>query len=328
MENNINLSTSVSISSTFAGKQSAGYIAKLFEQNNSLRYVTKHYAVRKTLVLRVASNTGILQAYACAPTPSGTVTVTERLLSPNRVMIVEEICKQDLINAWQDQEDTRAFVSKELPRDFSSWLTEDILTQAIYTVELNYWYGNTASTSGNVAITASDGIFTLGNAASTAIKISNPSATVDGSNGMTIIKQIIAATPAVVRQHPDFKIGTSIDLFFAYQDAYFISFPSNANYNVNNGVTGSVSEQQYLGTPIFRLPSSPDSKPHAIATFMNPTNGNLHLGANLADDVNSLSIIDKSMTTGEQLVRFTLIFDCSSQIARPEYTVLYGGTIA
>lgn len=327
MEKNLNMATTVTVTSTYAGIASAEYVVQLFVQNNSLQYVVKHLYVRKTLALRIAVNKGIIQAYSCTASPTGSVTLTERIITPGKLMVREEICRLSLLNTWADDQDTKSFLTKQLPQDFTTWFTADILAQVISAVEYAFWYGNTGSTSGDVSITNANGIHTILTNESTSIKVPSPATTAAGSNGMAIIQRIVGLTPSVVRQHPDFKIGVSASLFFAYQDAFFFQFPANANYNVNNGIMGNLGELSYLGIPIFRFPDATDRKPRAVATFMNPTNGNLHLVTNLEDDMHTLQILDKSETTGDDIIMFKMIWNQGQDVGKPEYCVVYGNKI-
>ena len=87
--------TTTSLTTTYAGELAGEIVAKALLSNVSTQYVTMKPNVPYKSVVRKIDDTVTFAAAACDFTPTGTITLTERILTLEEFQVQRQICKKD-----------------------------------------------------------------------------------------------------------------------------------------------------------------------------------------------------------------------------------------
>ena len=137
-----------SITSTYAGEFAGQYIAAALLSAKTLdnKYVTIHPNVKyKEVIQRIAVNNIVVDA-SCDFVTSGSVALTEAVLTPKELQVNLELCKQNFVQSWEAlQLGYSAF--DEIPKSFTDYLISYVGGIVAQATEISIWQGN-ASTNG------------------------------------------------------------------------------------------------------------------------------------------------------------------------------------
>ena len=92
--------TTTSLTTTYAGELAGEIVAKALLSNVSTQYVTMKPNVPYKSVVRKIDDTVTFAAAACDFTPTGTITLTERILTLEEFQVQRQICKKDFFIDW------------------------------------------------------------------------------------------------------------------------------------------------------------------------------------------------------------------------------------
>jgi len=81
------MATTTSLTTTYAGREAAGYIRAAFLSNESLAAVTIRENIEYKQVIRKLVDNVTFEAPTCDFTPLGTVTLTERILTLEKFQV-------------------------------------------------------------------------------------------------------------------------------------------------------------------------------------------------------------------------------------------------
>mgnify|MGYP000449816480 CR=1 FL=1 len=138
------MATTTSLTTTYAGREAAGYIRAAFLSNESLAAVTfKENIEYKQVVRKLVDDITFANA-TCDFTPTGTVTLTERILQPEEFQVNLQLCKKDFHSDWLSaQQGYSAF--DVLPTSFADFLVAHVAAKVAAKNETNIWAGVTAN---------------------------------------------------------------------------------------------------------------------------------------------------------------------------------------
>ena len=92
---------SFSITSNYSGDHAGQYIGAALKSSKSLEFLTVLENVKfKRNITKVATS-GLIKDATCDFTDAGTLTLTERVLTPKQLEINVDLCKKDLLADWQ-----------------------------------------------------------------------------------------------------------------------------------------------------------------------------------------------------------------------------------
>lgn len=311
---------SVSITSTYAGEFSGKYIAAALLSADTLDKggITIMPNVKYKAVLKKASTDDIVKDATCDfQTGQGTLTLTEKVLTPEEFQVNLDICKKDLHSDWEAvQMGYSAF--DQLPANFADFVIGHVAAKVADRTEKNIWSGDT-STSGQF-----DGFETL-LAADADLPAGQEVAgtTVTASNVITELGKIVDAIPSAVYAQEDTHLYVSSNIARAYIRALggFGASGLGANGLNAQGTTwfnnGSLS---FDGKPLFVSAGFSDDT--AIAA----QKSNLFFGTGLLSDRNEVRVIDMAEIDGSQNVRVVMRFTAGVQYAQVGDIVTYGIT--
>ena len=152
------MATTTSITTTYAGESAGQYIAAALLSGSTLEnggIEIKPNIKFKQVIKKVATDANIIKNADCDFDPTGTVTLTERILQPEEFQVNMQFCKKDFRDDWEAiQMGISAF--DNLPPKFSDFIIGHVAGLVAEKTEQNIWEG------ANATVGEHDGLVTLG----------------------------------------------------------------------------------------------------------------------------------------------------------------------
>lgn len=311
----INLSTTSSISTTYAGEFAGKYIAAALLSAPTLEKggITIMPNVKFKQVIKKVSTNDIIKNATCDFDPTSTITLTEKILQPESFQINLTLCKSDFRSDWDAiQMGYSAF--DVLPKSFADFLIAHAAEKVAAGMETSIWQGVNA-TAGQFA-----GIMTqLTTDASLPAAQEVTGTTVDATNVVVELGKIVDALPSQLYGKEDLKLYVSNNIYRAYVRALG-GFASNvgANGYDNKGTNQVLNDVYFDGVKVFMAPGLA-----ANTALLTPTS-NLYFATGLLNDMNECKVLDMSDLDGSQNCRVILRFTADAKIGFAEDCVTYG----
>ena len=311
------MATTTSITTTYAGEFAGQYIAAALLEGSTIANggITVKPNVKLKEVIKKVSSNDIVKDASCDFDPTSTLTLTERILTPEEQQVNLQLCKKDFVSDWEAiQMGYSAFDS--LPPSFSDFLIGHVASKVAQRTENSIWTGSTA-TNGQF-----DGLSTL-----VALDAALPSGqevagtTVSASNVIAELGSIVDAIPSAIYGSEDLYIYVSQNIARAYVRALGGFGTSGLGANGVNAAgtqwwnNGSLS---FDGVKLFVANGLADNT--AIAA----EKSNLFFGTGLLSDHNEVKVIDMADLDGSQNVRVVMRFTAGVQYGIVEDIVTYG----
>lgn len=294
------MATTTSISSSYAGQDSALYVKAALLSGNTLSSgkVTILPNVKYKTVLHRLLTDGLLKDASCDFTATSTVTLSEKVLTPKELQVNLQLCKKDFHSTWE-AESMGMSAHDVLPKNFSDYLIAYVLEKVSAQVETAIWTGATG-TSGSI-----DGFMTQ-LTVDAALPAANEVAgtTVTASNVIAELGKIVDAIPATLYGREDLYLYISQNIARAYVRALggFGASGLGANGSNAQGTQWyqNLSDLSFDGVKIFVANGLASNT--AIAT----TADNLFFATGLMNDQNLVKVIDMADLDGSENVRMIL----------------------
>lgn len=281
------MATTTSLTTTFAGREAAGYIRAAFLSNESLAAVTfKENIEYKQVVRKLVDNITFANA-TCDFTPTGTVTLTERILVLEKFQIHRQLCKKDFLADWE--------AKSEQDGNLHASLTDAIIANVLAGMAANnerlIWQGVNA-TAGEYA-----GFETLFLADATVLDVPSPVA-IDSTNVIDEMARLVLTLPTRVRRATEKPvIAVSSNVAEAFRTA--ILGLGGGSYLYQGETVKMTWQGQY---DIIECPGMSDD---TMAMYQK---SNLWFGTNLLDQWNSVAVLDMYDKDLSDNVRFAASF--------------------
>ena len=312
----LDLATTVTINTTYAGQDAGKYISAALLSNSTLSrdLISINQNIKYKWVVKKGVLTGIISAGTCDFTATGTITTTERILEPKELQVNLTLCKQDFRDDWEAE--AMGFSAfDQLPPKFEAWLTAQILGQIGEQIETTIWHGD----SGNP--TEFDGFVTLMTADADVIDV--PGTTITSANVIEEMKKVSDAIPKTVYGKADTFIYVADNVFRSYVNALGGFGASGLGaQGVDNKGTMWFNQDPMMplffdGCPVYRVEGLEAN--YMVAAQKE----NLWFGTGLTSDYNQLKMIDTSEILGDQNVRFISRWTSAVQYGLGAECVLY-----
>ena len=243
------MSTTQSISTTYAGEFAGKYIAAALLSAPTLEKggITIMPNVKYKQVIKKVATDDIIKNGTCDFDPTSTVTLTERILQPETFQVNLQLCKTDFRADWDAvQMGYSAF--DVLPKSFADFLIAHAAEKVAAGMETSIWQG-VNSTAGQFA-----GIMTQLDADATlpaGQKIAGT--TVDATNVIAQLGSIIDALPAALYGKEDLTLYVSSNIYRAYVRALggFAANGVGANGYDNKGTNQTLNDLYFDVVRIF-----------------------------------------------------------------------------
>ena len=306
------------ITTTYAGEFAGKYLAAALLSAPTLEQggvsILPNVAFKQ--VMQKVSTDNIVANATCDFTTSGTVTLTERVLTTEEFQVNIELCKLDLAQSWQSAEmGYSAF--KTLPKSFADFLIAHVAAKVAAKIETTIW-GGTNATAGEF-----DGFKTLMLADGDVIDVASPEtgSNLNAGNVIDQIGNLVDVIPASLYGNEGLRIYVSQKIAKLYVRALGGFGASGLGANGTNAqgtqwyTNGSLT---YDGIPIFMANGL--GADNMIATTVD----NLYFGCGLLNDNSLVKTIDMADIDGSNNVRVILRYNAGIQYGIGSDIVLYG----
>jgi len=308
------MATTLTVSSNYSGTTAGEIIGKAFKEADTIakNLVTVNADIDFQVSLRKIQYTDGRVNYACGFTPTGAVTLSEKLLTPKKIMNNLEICKEDLRQIWSSASMGFSAHNDSMPKDVETALLAEILAETAEAVDNEIWNG-TAATAGEIG-----GFVELFAADGDVIKANNGITTLAGAitkaNVVSEIEKVLNAIPTALRRKSDMIFGVSSNVALAYQQAL-------VSAGISNGIGGADMVLQYGTYKMEVINGLADN------TFVVYQRKNLYFGTGLMSDHNEVKFVDQDeagLLTGN--VRGKMVYTGGVQYVNSEEIVWYLST--
>jgi hypothetical protein len=281
------MATTTSLTTTFAGREAAGYIRAAFLSNESLAAVTfKENIEYKQVVRKLVDNVTFANA-TCDFTPTGTVTLTERILTLEKFQVHRQLCKKDFLADWEAKSEQDGFLHASL----TDALIANVMSGVAANNERLMWQGVNA-TAGEYA-----GFETLFLADAAVLDVATPVA-IDSTNVIEEMNRLVLTLPTRVRRATEKPvIAVSSNVAEAFRTA--ILGLGGGSYLYQGETVKMTWQGQY---DIIECPGMSDD---TMAFYQK---SNLWFGTNLLDQWNNVAVLDMYQYDLSDNVRFAASF--------------------
>jgi len=315
---------------TYAGEAASGYIAAALLSANTLdkKLVTIMPNVKYKSVIQKISVANLVNDASCDfVTNTGSVTISEQVLTPKELQVNIQLCKQDFLASWEAlQLGFSAF--DEIPKSFNDYLVSYVGGKVAEATEQNIWQG----TSTNGSFTGFETLFSASVAASGVLPAraaGSGSAIISGSitsaNVIAKFDSIVQTIPATVYGKQDLVLYVGTGVARAWQQATGGTSTTAGTTVTNIGANGyqnqfTIGEKpyNYNGIDIVLCPGMSDNKVVAAQK------SNLFFGTGLLSDYNTVKVIDMADIDGSQNYRIIMRFTSGVQFGIASDIVYYG----
>jgi hypothetical protein len=313
---NINLSTTTSITTTYAGESAGKYIAAALLSAPTLEKggITIMPNVKFKQVIKRVATDNIIKNATCDFDPTSTITLTEKILQPESFQVNLQLCKTDFRSDWDAiQMGYSAF--DVLPKSFADFLIAHAAEKVAAGMETSIWQG-VDGTAGQFS-----GIMTqldVDAALPAGQKIAGT--TVTAANVITELGLMIDALPAALYGKEDLVLYVSSNIYRAYVRALggFAAAGVGANGYDNKGTNQVLNDIYFDGVRIFLADGL------ASNTALLAQTSNLYFATGLMNDMNEVRVIDMAENDGSQNVRVIMRFTADVKYGFASDVVSYG----
>jgi hypothetical protein len=310
-----------SVTSTYAGEAASGYIAAALLSANTLdkKLVTIMPNVKYKSVIQKLDVSGIVQDASCDFTTSGSVAISEQVLTPKELQVNLLLCKQEFVDSWEAlQLGFSAF--DEIPKNFNDFLISYVGGKVAEATEESIWQGSTATNGefGGFQTAFSASIAAGGAGAVLAAKSGSIliSGSVTATNVLSVLDSVVNTIPDTVYGKPDVLLYVSTNVAKAYQQA--LGGGAIGANGWNNQMNVGEKPFNFNGIEIVWCPGMSASK------IVAAQKSNLFFGTGLLSDYNEVKVIDMANIDGSQNYRIVMRYTGGTQFGIGQDIVYYG----
>ena len=310
------MATTTSITSTYAGEFAGKYISAALLSGSTIANggIEVLPNVKYKQVIQKIATDGIVKNATCDFDATSTVTLTERIITPEEFQVNLQLCKKDFHNTWEAI--TMGYSAFDnLPPSFADFLIAHVAAKVAEKTEQNIWKGATA-TAGEF-----DGFVTLATADATVLDVASPAAGgVTAANVIAEMGKLVDLIPAALYGKEDLYLYVSQSVARDYVRALGGFGASGLGANGTNAMgtqwwnNGSLS---FDGIKVFVAEGM------TTDYMMAAQKSNLYFGTGLLSDQNEVQLIDMSPIDGSQNVRVVMRFTAVVQYGIGSEIVLY-----
>ncbi len=310
------MATTVTVGSNYVGKEAGKIFGRAFKEADTLRLglIDLYPNVNYKLNMRLLQYTDGTKDYACiadggfTTAASGTITLSEKVLEPVKLMLPLQICKEDFRSTWSEDLIGSSAHNPNMPSDILEAIRLQVLLKTAERTDSLIWNGDSDNAG------EWDGFIKLFDADANVIKANNGitplGAAVSDATIEAEVKKFLNAIPVRLRRK-NLVTLMSPDVFQLF-NFYLIS-----KGIANTGVADD--KQVKFGKYIFTEVNGLDDN-----TFVAYEKENLAFGTGLLADHNELKIVDEDeigLMTGN--VRLKMVYNGGVQFANADEIVYY-----
>jgi hypothetical protein len=309
------------ITSTYAGEAASDYIAAALLSARTLdnQLITIKPNVKFKEVIQKLDVDGIVQDASCDFVTSGSVAISERVLTPKELQVNLSLCKQEFVDSWEALSlGYSAF--DEIPRNFNDYLVSYVGGKVAEATETAIWQGT--ATNGSFpgfenAFSASAA--TLVTSAVQPARTGGDGAIISGSiTSANVVDKLTAVYDTISSEvfgKEDLVIYGGTNVIKAYQSA--LSGVTNVG-SFNNQLNVGEKPSNFQGIEIVLAPGM---SANAIVAAQK---SNLFFGTGLLSDYNEVRVLDMADLDGSQNYRVIMRYTAGTQFGVASDIVYYG----
>lgn len=298
------------VTSTYAGEFAGQYIAAALLSAKTLdnKYVTIHPNVKYKEVIQKIDVANIVNDASCDFTTSGSVALSERILTPKELQVNLELCKQQFLDSWEAlQLGYSAFDT--IPASFNDYLISYVGGQVAQATEISIWQGNNA-TNGQFAgfgpalsasVAASTGVLPVRTTGGSSAIISG---SITSANVLSVLNSTVDTIPNTVYGKEDLLLYVPTNVAKAYQQA--LAGGAQGANGYNNQLNVGEKPMNFNGIEIVLCPGM------ASSTIVAAQKSNLHFGTGLLSDYNQVKVLDMADLDGSQNFRIIMRYTAAT----------------
>ncbi|MAK56914.1 MAG: hypothetical protein CML17_13915 [Pusillimonas sp.] len=239
----------------------------------------------------------------CDFVDAGTLTLTERVLTPKALEINVDLCKKDLLQDFQSAQMTAGRHNDGMSDDFAAFVMSYLSSTIADYVETNIWAGNGGTNEFTGFMHPTDGTF----AGDTLVEVDN---TLGAGSGYTVasidddLNALVNAIPSALYRKEDLYIYMSVSSYRLY-----LANQANSGYqrlfNMNDDFV-----PMFNGVKIAVCPGMVENKMIAAQQ------SNLFFGTDLVSDHTELKMLDMGDLDGSDNIRVVAKFTAGCQHAQ------------
>lgn len=311
------MATTTSINTTYAGQFAGKYIeaAQLASTTLGQDLITMKPNIGLKEVVKKMVLSDILKDATCDFDPSGSIALTERILTPKELQVNQVLCKKDFINDWEALEMGFGVSNRVLPPTFADFLISSYSMHIGASIETNIWQGVDGAG-------AFDGFETLFAADADVLDVSGAT-TLSKSNIIAEMEKCVDLVPAALFGAPDLTVYVS-------QAAYKYYLQALGGFGASGLGANGVGGQGPLfagNAGLLTIGGIPVVMANGLATnsMVVAQKSNLWFGTALMSDFNQVKVLDMADLDGSQNVRFIMRFTAGVQYGIGSEIVYYAG---
>jgi len=309
------MATTTSITTTYSG-EAGKYISAALLSGSTIAnggIEVKPNIKYKEVIKRIATDALVKNA-TCDFDATSTVTLTERVITPEEFQINLQLCKKDFRSDF-DAISMGYSTFDTLPPSFADFLLAHVASKVAEKTEQNIWKGVTANAG------EFDGFLTLAAADAAVLDVASPaSGGVTAGNVIAELGKVVDLIPASLYGKEDLYLYVSQSVARDYVRALGGFGASGLGSNGTNNLgtqwfnNGSLS---FDGVKIFVCNGMTNDY------MMAAQKSNLYFGTGLLNDQNEVKVIDMADIDGSQNVRVVARFTATVQYGVGAEIVLY-----
>ena len=296
-----------SITTTYAGEFAGQYISAALLSGKTLNEsaIGIKPNVKYQEVIKKLDTSGIIGNASCDFTDAGSITLTERILTPEEFQVNIELCKKDFRSDWEALQ-MGVSAHDQLPPSFADFLIAHVAGKVAEKTEQNIWGGVNANAG------EFDG-FTVSMAADATVNdaAAGGETAFTSGNIVSLLENVLDAVPSGVYGREDLTIYVPTVAFKAYIRSLG-GFGASGLGAAGVGAQGALwydngNALSFDGVKIQHAPGMPAN--HIVAGEAS----NLYFGTGLLSDHNEVKVIDMADLDGSQNVRVVMRFTAGVQ---------------
>jgi hypothetical protein len=307
----IKLATTSTVTSTFVGDGASTLIADMLLSGTTLAgdYFTVMPDVKLTTNLQRINSTNIIQADSAPFSPTSTITIDERSITPFACKVNLELPKTLFESSYLSKLLKPGANNSTIPDTLGGYIVDYFGKLIGADVEKAIWQGNVLGSTGNVALDSIDGIITRGLKYQSGCVVVAPT-TITLSNVIAELTKVYNAIPDTILHEPDVHIFVSNTVAKLYKQA--VAAQNFSGYYTNN------PELVFIDVPLVAVNGMPTNNMCAATTR------NLVFGTDLISDMNEIKVKDMSDITLDNTIRYGAKFKIGVNFVWEKEVVIYG----
>ena len=308
------MATTNNLTTTYAGQFAGKYVSAALLSGKTLSEgnITIKPNIKFKEVMKKVSTDDIVKDASCDFDATSTLTLTERILTPEEFQVNLQLCKKDFRSDW-DAISMGYSAFDNLPPSFSDFLIAHVADKVAQRMENNIWSGTNANAG------QFDGFTTTLTADGDVVDVAAVGGGVTAANVIAQLGAITDAVPSAVYGSEDLFVYVSSNIYRAYVRAL-------GGFATNVGAAGTDAKgtQWFNGAALtFDGINIVLASGLANNTAVAAEKSNLFFGTGLMSDQNEVKVIDMADIDGSQNVRVVMRFTAGIQHAIGSDIVLY-----